>query len=258
MIKSDLDRVMDRFKRATGLDQSHCVVLGKVGSLSHGTYIEDHIDDRDYMGAFLPEPEALIGLRRRDHWVTQWEELDVTMYSLEKLVRLLLKANPNVVGMLWLRPEDYLLTTEAFDMLRSCRGMFSSKLAYNSFVGYAYSQLKKMEHSAYKGYMGEKRKRLVKQHGYDCKNASHLIRLLRMGTEFLRTGEMNVWRDDREELLAIKMGKWSLEEVKMEANRLFEAAKTARDESPLPDEPDYLGAEEWLMQVQFHHLKGWV
>jgi len=35
------------------------------------------------------------------------------------------------------------------------------------------------------GYLGDKRKQLVLKHGYDAKNAAHLIRLLRMGIEFL-------------------------------------------------------------------------
>lgn len=39
--------------------------------------------------------------------------------------------------------------------------------------------------------MGEKRKQLVAKHGYDTKNASHLIRLLRMGMEFLTVEEIN-------------------------------------------------------------------
>ena len=61
-----------------------------------------------------------------------------------------------------------------------------------------------MERNACKGYMGEKRKRLVEKFGYDTKNASHLIRLLRMGMEFLVDGELHVEREDAKELLRIK------------------------------------------------------
>ena len=42
------------------------------------------------------------------------------------------------------------------------------------------------------GYMGDKRKRLVVELGYDAKNASHCVRLLRMCIEFLTTGEMTL------------------------------------------------------------------
>lgn len=56
--------------------------------------------------------------------------------------------------------------------------------------------------------MGERRKALVRRHGYDTKNAAHLIRLLRMGIEFLQSGELLVDRSghDAGELLAIKRG----------------------------------------------------
>jgi hypothetical protein len=87
-------------------------------------------------------------------------------------------------------------------------------------------------------YMGEKRQRLVAQHGYDTKNAAHLIRLLRMGVEFLRDGELQVTRPDASELLAIKHGEWTLERVKLEAERLFRHAEDAHAASTLPDKPD--------------------
>ena len=72
------------------------------------------------------------------------------------------------------------------------------------------------------GYMGDKRKKLVLQFGYDTKNAAHLIRLLKMCKEFLNTGVMNVDRSrDQEELLGIKKGGWKLEDVKQYASDLF-------------------------------------
>jgi len=42
--------------------------------------------------------------------------------------------------------------------------------------------------------MGKKRRELVMRVGYDSKNAAHLIRLLRMGIEFLTEGTMYVER----------------------------------------------------------------
>ena len=86
--------------------------------------------------------------------------------------------------------------------------------------------------------MGSKRKALVEQFGYDCKNASHLIRLLRMSIEFLDTGELIVKRPDAEELLEIKRGEWELERVKEEADVLFKLAEKAYNKSTLPERPD--------------------
>lgn len=56
---------------------------------------------------------------------------------------------------------------------------------------------------------------LEARHGYDTKHAAHLVRLLRMGFEVLTTGEVHVWRGDRdrEELLAVRAGAWSYERL---------------------------------------------
>lgn len=100
------------------------------------------------------------------------------------------------------------------------------------------------------GYMGDKRKQLLVEHGYDSKNSAHCIRLLRMAKEFLETGGMSVYREtDREELLDIKAGRWTLEHIKELAEQLFAEIKTARDASGLPEGPDREGAEALLIDI---------
>lgn len=99
------------------------------------------------------------------------------------------------------------------------------------------------------GYLGDKRKQLVLEHGYDSKNAAHLIRLLRMSVEFFKTGEMNVLRPDAAELLDIKRGKWALQAIKDHAAELTEEAKAARDASNLPEGPDFAGAEKLVVRL---------
>jgi hypothetical protein len=106
------------------------------------------------------------------------------------------------------------------------------------------------------GYMGKKRRELVMRVGYDSKNAAHLIRLLRMGIEFLTEGTMYVERADGPELLEIKRGAWPLEKVKAEAERLFQLAQEAYVRSTLPPEPDRSRAEELCVQMiaEYHGL----
>jgi hypothetical protein len=93
------------------------------------------------------------------------------------------------------------------------------------------------------GYMGAKRRELVRRVGYDAKNAAHLIRLLRMGVEFLVEGELHVARADAENLLEIKRGEWTIDRVKEEAERLFKLAEEAYIRSSLPVKPDTTRAE---------------
>jgi predicted nucleotidyltransferase len=227
------------------------IFLGEMGSTSHGTHQPDRIDDYDLMGVVIPPAPYVTGLAKWEHWVRPPGDdgLDVVLYSLAKYVRLLLKSNPNVMGLLWLRPEHVLADSAAWSLLQQHRAAFASKDAYHSFSGYAHAQLKKMQTGAFRGYMGEKRKAMVQRFGYDTKNAAHLIRLLRMSVEFLRTGEMQVWRSDRAELLAIKSGEWTIEQVQREAADLFEHARMARDASTLPDHPDAATAERIVMEL---------
>lgn len=107
------------------------------------------------------------------------------------------------------------------------------------------------------GYMGDKRKQLVLEHGYDSKNAAHLIRLLRMCVEFMKTGEMIVMRPDAAELLDIKRGKWTLDQVKAHATDLFAAAKAAKTSSHLPDEPERDKAEKLLVSILSEQSRAW-
>ncbi len=71
------------------------------------------------------------------------------------------------------------------------------------------------QYQQWKAHRNPARAKLEAAHGYDTKHGSHLIRLLRMGREILETGEVHVWRGDRDadELLGIRGGEWSYEEL---------------------------------------------
>ncbi len=76
-------------------------------------------------------------------------------------------------------------------------------------------------------------------HGYDTKHAMHLVRLLRMALEITSTGEVSVQRDDRDELLAVRDGAWSYDQLIEHADGLKDAVDAATKDSPLPDEVDH-------------------
>ncbi|MFN3201122.1 MAG: DNA polymerase beta superfamily protein [Bradymonadia bacterium] len=83
---------------------------------------------------------------------------------------------------------------------------------------------------------------LEAKYGYDTKHAGHLVRLLRMGREILTTGKVNVWRGDidAEELIAIRKGAWSYDQL-IEWAEGEDAALEAiyrSGEHPLPKSPD--------------------
>ncbi len=291
------------------------------GSVAHGMYVPksdpDSIDDKDIMGVYIGPLEHYLGFGRKEVY-EQWEgEWDCVFYELKKFVGLLLNCNPNVLSLLWLKPNGIIHESALGQKLRDNRDLFVTKKAYHSFSGYAHDQFKKMisfnqeaqalmeqleqQLSSFGidpdssddgnslrrldgqpfvgattemmevvkrfrgerrrfysgGYMGLKRRELVRRVGYDAKNAAHLIRLLRMGIEFLTEGTLHVERADGAELLDIKRGEWPLEKVKSEAERLFQLAQEAYVRSSLPPEPDRLRAERLCVEMisEFHKLR---
>lgn len=244
------------------------ILLAYRGSISHGMYIPsddpNSIDDKDLMGVCVPPLNYYFGLHGHYGQLGKGTkeikendgEWDIVVYEVKKLIRLLGKGNPNVLSLLWVEDKHYIHVSPEGQMLLDNRDLFVSKKVYAPFAGYATAQLKKMEKSTFNGYMGERRKALVEKYGYDTKNASHLIRLLRMGIEFLDSGELQVARhNDAAELLAIKSGEWSLDRVKTEASLLFEEARYARDNSKLPDAPDLAAIDKLCVDIVKSRLK---
>jgi uncharacterized protein len=223
---------------------SDLIFLGYRGSIAHGMYVPNtdpnSIDDKDIMGVYLASPSHYVGINKskdvREKWYKEW---DCVYYELLKIVSLLAKGNPNVLATLWLDEKYVLFQNDDWKELVSIRDAFTCKNVYHSFCGYAHGQFHRMTHMAFDGYMGEKRKGLVEKYGYDCKNAAHLIRLLRMGIEFLTEGVLYVERrNDATQLLEIKRGEWTLDQVKSEAEHLFRLCEEAYIRSPLKAQPD--------------------
>lgn len=285
------------------------ILLGWRGSVAAGMYVPSKeatsFDDKDIMGIYIAPIEHYLGFGRQDVYERFIGEWDAVSYELRKFIGLLLKNNPNVLSMLWLKENHVIFQTALGRKLVAHRDIFASKMAYHSFSGYAHGQLKRMTHlnqgvmsdinnrmkqlekdgvvftdgapkmpagantelaehvrqyeairsKYFSGYMGNKRRGLVETHGYDTKNAAHLIRILRMGIEFITDGYMHVEREDKLELLAIKNGKWSLEKVQTEAEKLFELAREANVRSPLPPQPDIAKAESLCMAILREHFQ---
>jgi predicted nucleotidyltransferase len=234
------------------------IILCYRGSIAHGTFIPNHepssIDDKDILGIAIPTEEYFFGLKQFEQFEIKQDYWDVLVYDFKKFIRLLSKANPNVMQALWTPEKHILKTSWQFKMLVENRHLFAHRGLYKAFCGYSYGQLHKMEHMVYNGYMGEKRKALVDKFGYDCKNASHMIRLLRQGIEFLKTGELEVERQDRSELIQIKTGQWSIERVKKEATRLFKDMELAYLHSQLPDKPNIEAIDRLTQDILTKHF----
>lgn len=243
------------------------ILTGWRGSIAHSMYIAPEepqgTDDKDLMAVVIPDLSYYFGLNTFGSRGTQeimQDPWDIVAYEFKKFVGLLENGNPNVLSLLWLDEAFILQQTEAGHLLRSNRGMFSGKHLYHSFVGYAHGQMQRMtrgQSASGRGFMGEKRKKIREDFGYDTKNAAHLIRILRMGVQFLNTGILQVNREniDAKELIAIKRGELSLEEVTFLASDLFQAAEKARIDSRLPERPDHDKINRLCISILQGHFK---
>lgn len=93
------------------------------------------------------------------------------------------------------------------------------------------------------------RAELEAKFGYDTKHAMHLVRLMRMGEEILRTGKVIVKRPDRDELLAIRQGAWKYEALIEYASSMDAQMAAAEAVSPLPKRPDRNKLDALCIQI---------
>lgn len=96
---------------------------------------------------------------------------------------------------------------------------------------------------------------LEEKFGYDCKHASHLVRLMRMGKEILSEGKVRVFRPDHEELLAIRNGSWSYERIEEYAHKMEQEIIDLASTSSLPKEPDRKFLNGLCIEIIEEYLK---
>ena len=110
------------------------------GSHAYGTNHDS--SDRDIKGVFVMPMIEHFSLDEPVKQVTD-ERHDTVYYNLKRLLELLARSNPNVLEMLY-TPEDCIMVDSRYmRTLREHRSSFISQKAYETFVGYAHSQVKK-------------------------------------------------------------------------------------------------------------------
>lgn len=149
----------------------HVILLGLAGGYSYGTNNSD--SDIDIRGVALNQKSDLIGLTEYEQYVDT--DTDTTIYTFNKMVKLLLNCNPNTLELLGLNSEHYLYLNDLGRELIANAGMFLSKRAIQSFGGYADAQLRRLQNAlARDAYpQNEKEKHIynsVKNAMYDFKN----------------------------------------------------------------------------------------
>ncbi len=124
--------------------RDNIILLGLGGSHAYGTNKEG--SDLDIRGIALNSRKEIL-LSRDFEQVTD-SVTDTVIYSLKKIIGLLLSCNPNTIELLGLKPEQYLRISPEGQMLLDNKEAFLSKKAVNSFGGYANQQLYRLNQLA--------------------------------------------------------------------------------------------------------------
>lgn len=157
-------------------------------------------------------------------------------WELKKFLVLALKANPNVLEVLYSPIVE--VAEPAAEALLAIRPAFISRLVYQTFNGYVISQFKKMMRS----------KQVKREPNW--KRAIHVIRLLESGITILKTGELQLRTRHRDELLEIREGAWPWERVDRWRQDLHERLEAAFTATTLPERPDYVIVNDYLVRAR--------
>ena len=202
-----------------------------VGSRAYGLNQDD--SDYDRRGIYLPPAElhwSLYGVPEQ----LEDPESDECYWELEKFLTLALKANPNILECLFTPLVEH--SSDVSNALIAKRGVFLSKLVYQTYNGYVMSQFKKLEQD------------LRAKGQINWKHAMHLIRLLLQGISILNEGHVPVKiAEHRAALLAIRSGVQPWDDVnhwRLDLHREFESAFRS---TSLPETPDYREANRLLI-----------
>ncbi|HET9228841.1 MAG TPA: nucleotidyltransferase domain-containing protein [Thermoanaerobaculia bacterium] len=206
-----------------------------VGSRAYG--LEHDESDLDVRGIYLPPADlhwSLYGVPEQ----IERKDTDEAYWEIQKFLSMALKANPNVLECLYTPVVELCLPPA--DELIAERSRFLSKMVYQTYNGYVLSQFKKLEQDL--RTVGEIR----------WKHAMHLIRLQLAGIAALTEGRVPVRVDGefREPLLAIRRNEVPWKEVEAWRLELHEKFDAALASSPLPDRPDYLWANDFLIRAR--------
>jgi uncharacterized protein len=249
----------------TRSDAERCTILrGLVGSTVHGLNVNDGIEDRDEMGVCVEPIEDAMELSApfeqfiyrsaaeregRENARSTAGDLDLTIYSLRKWVRLALKGNPTILLLLF-TPEDQLVHIDDLGAeLRALTPAIVSRRVQGPFLGYLQAQKQRLT-----GERGQKRvhrPELEEMYGFDTKYAMHMLRLGVQGIELLTTGRLSLQmrEPDRSYLRAVRLGKVSQKECLARAGELEQELSDLATTSPLPEEPDVSRVEDWVIDV---------
>lgn len=114
-----------------------------IGSRGIGIHSED--SDYDWAEVFIPEDRILLGLDSEKIYNKHSEEKDVATFPLQKFLHLCFKNNPSILDILFASKKNWDKNDPLWMIIYNKRHNFLSKRVADSYIGYARSQLGRIE-----------------------------------------------------------------------------------------------------------------
>lgn len=237
------------------------------GSESYGCSLDDNGSDIDIIGItmnpitdFFPHLNGHInGFSKPYQSFTTWQhhhlfddvqEYDITVHSISNWFTLLTdKASPNMIEILFSPLHMVRCNTQIAQHIRSKRHIFLSKKLKHTFIGYAYSQLHKIEKKETEG----KRKHLIEKYGWNVKYGMHLLRLFYQCEQLLSEHTLDLNRHS-EVLKSVRNGEWSEQKLKEFISVKEPYIEQLYQKSTLPNEVDISLIQNLLFEcIEMHY-----
>jgi uncharacterized protein len=228
------------------------------GSELHGAKVYG-TDDLDIYGVYIEPPEMVLGMESIPHfvWSTAGDgrrngpnDVDVTLYSLKEWTALACKGNPTALHFLFAMSA---VPHPIWAQIELGKDLFLARSCARQFVGFADDQLKRMTGQKGCGKKGQ-RTELDEKYGYDVKAAMHALRLLYECKELMSDGCITLPRPERDLLIRVRAGKFSMDKVMTLAKQLFDECHDAARRSRLRGSVDRSAVSQLVTKC---YLESW-
>jgi predicted nucleotidyltransferase len=246
--------------------EKNTILRVPAGSNLHGLHLPGK-DDRDEVGICMETIEAFAGFAPFEQYIyrtaaeregkhdapSQPGDLDLTIFSLRKFLRLAMQGNPQILQCLFV-PLPLCISRNPLGqaLQEDIAPLIVSRQAGARYLGYLEAQRQRLM-----GERGQKkvnRPELEEKYGFDTKYAMHILRLGFQGVELMSTGKLTLPmpEKDRAFTYATRLGEVPLQDVLTKAGELEREIKDLSLSGPLMESPAREDVENWMITRYWH------